>query len=364
MYHKKFMQRALSLARRGHPLPNPHVGAVLVYNGEIIGEGFHNAFGSAHAEIVALASAKKKYSTDIIQGSTLYVTLEPCMHQGKTPPCVSALVDAGIKEVYVGMSDSNPIVAGKGVAQLRSAGVIVHVGFLEKEIHDLNTSYLQFLQSSRSFTILKNAVSLNGKITNRSESRRYISGPESLRAVHKIRGFVDAVVISVNTVLADNPQLTTHGTGKKEPVRAVLDSNLRCPSDARVLLDKHCIIFCGNNYDPEKYQQLKDSVKEIIICPEKNGKLDLLFVLTGLRKRGLNVVLVEGGKQLNTSLFQQNLVDKLILVTAPFVLDETERDVVDKGVVDLEQLPLRYFCVFSTYVGKDMWMEFEHVIIH
>lgn len=360
MYYEKFMQRALSLARQGHPLPNPYVGAVLVYDEEIIGEGFHDAFGSAHAEIIALADAKKKYSVDIIQKSTMYITFEPCDHQGKTPPCVSALIDAGIKEVYVGMLDPHPIVAGKGLAHLRSYGIIVHVGFLEAEIKQRNALYLQFLQSSRSFVILKNAVSLNGKITNTKEYKKYISGKEALYAVHQLRGFVDVVLVGVNTVLADDPLLTTHGVEKKEPMCVVLDYNLRCPADARVLLDKHCIICCGNNYGSENYQKLKDKVKEIIICPEKNGKLDLLFVLTELRKRGINVVLVEGGKQLNTSLFQQNLVDKLILIVAPVVLDETELDVVDKNAVDLEQVALRYHFVHSEHLGKDLWLEFVH----
>ena len=329
MYSEEFMKEALALALQASPFPNPRVGAVLVLDGSIVGRGWHSHFGGKHAEVVAIENCSVDVSL-----CDLYVTLEPCCHSGKQGPCVDAIVSSGIKNVYVGVLDKNELVCGKGVDYLRLHGVHVSVGFLEDGILAMNSSFYSFLSSTKPFVILKNGVSLNNKITGPG---KYLNCKESLDKVHQLRGWVDGILVGVDTVIADDPALTCR-SGGVNPLRIVLDTHLRVPLDANVFSDDGVVVCCGSDVDSEKLALVKSRVKEVVLCPLKDGCVDLDFVLVELRKLSVKVLLVEGGKRLNTSFLSQKLVDKFVLITAPVVLDDNELDIVDKNVVDLDQL--------------------------
>lgn len=351
------MRRAVKLAQQACPLPNPSVGAVFVCDGKILGEGYHAFFGGKHAEIAALDDAL--FRGHSLSGAELYVTLEPCVHLGKTPPCVDRLLSLGLQSVYIGVLDMNPLVSGKGISMLREHGVSVSVGYSEEEIKDILKGYTQFLASSRSFTILKNAVTLKGKITLKQSERKYLSCSEALEKVHFLRSCVDGIIVGVNTVLADDPQLTCRLFSGKNPLRIVLDTQLRSPLNAKVFVDTHCIIFCGKEFDREKHDLLSRKVSEIVICPLKDGHVDLHFVLQWLRSHGIAVVLVEGGKTLNTSLFSEGLVDKWIFDVTPLFGSDVDVSVVDSHVLgDLFTLSKNVELLSSEKVGVDTWLEF------
>ena len=351
------MRRALELARRACPLPNPSVGAVFVRDGKILGEGYHAFFGGKHAEIAALDDALSRGHS--LQGAELYVTLEPCVHFGKTPPCVYRLLSLGLQSVYVGVLDMNLLVSGKGVSMLREHGVSASVGYFEEEITDFLKGYSHFLNSSRSFTILKNAVTLDGKITLKGSQQKYLSCREALEKVHFLRSCVDGIIVGVDTVIADDPQLTCRLSSGRNPLRIVLDTHLRSPLNAKVFADTHGIIFCGEGFDRERHDLLSKQVSEIVVCPLKDGHVDLHFVLQWLRSHGIAVVLVEGGKILNTSLFSEGLVDKWIFDVAPLFGSHVDVSVVDREAFgDLFTLSENVELLSAEKVGVDTWMEF------
>jgi diaminohydroxyphosphoribosylaminopyrimidine deaminase / 5-amino-6-(5-phosphoribosylamino)uracil reductase len=351
MFSEKFMKEAIALALNNAPFPNPRVGAVLVLNGSVVGHGWHSHFGGKHAEVVAIEDALSK-NIDISQ-CDLYVTLEPCCHSGKQGPCCERIVKERIKKVYVGVLDKNELVSGKGVEYLRLHSMNVSVGFLEEEILAMNKLFYSFLSSTKPFVILKNGVSLNGKITS---SGKYLNCPEALEKVHQLRGWVDGILVGVGTVIADNPQLTCRSEGK-DPLRIVLDTHLRVSLDAKVFSDKNVVVCCGTDVNAEKLV-LVGKKAEVIQCPLKDDHVDLEFVLVALRKRGVKVLLVEGGKQLNTSFFSQKLVDKFILITAPVQLDDSELDIIDKKVIDLDQLKNQFNLIVSEDLNEDIWCEY------
>lgn len=227
-----WMKRVLRLAEkgRGRTSPNPMVGAVLVKNGKVVGEGYHAKAGEVHAEIIAIGRAGKK-----AQGATLYVNLEPCAHYGKTPPCAPALVEAGVKKVVVGMEDPNPLVKGRGLEILRKAGLDIEVGILEKECLRLNECFLKYILKKEPFVILKVAATLDGKIATRNGDSKWISGEISRRLVHRFRDEVDGVLVGIGTILKDDPMLTTRLRGGRNPYRIILDSRMRIPEKAKVI---------------------------------------------------------------------------------------------------------------------------------
>ncbi len=318
------MRRALELARRGwgHVAPNPMVGAVLVRDLEVIGEGFHAEFGGAHAEIAALESA-----VGGAKGATLYVVLEPCHHTGKTGPCSRAIVDAGIERVVCAMTEENPTARG-GAEWLAQQGVEVEFGILEAEAQDLNATHLNSQRRQRPFVALKYAMSLDGRLSERpGEPTQITSGP-SIAEAHRLRAGHDAVMIGVGTALADDPQLTVRewDAPRVLPLRVILDSDLRLPLDARLIAgstDAPLLVFAASNGAEERAGELESRGVEIARVPRdpKMG-LDLGAVFALLWERGIRSVLCEGGGQLGSRLLALGLVDRLYAFIAPRLLGE------------------------------------------
>lgn len=315
----EFMEMAYSLAEkaRGRTSPNPCVGAVVVKAGRIVGWGYHREAGQPHAEIVALETAGLRS-----RGATLYLTLEPCVHWGRTPPCVDRLLTAGLKRVVVSSYDPNPQVNKKGVARLRRAGIKVETGLLSHFNLKLNEAYIKYITNRIPFVTLKAALSLDGKMAAASGDSRWISGPESRYFAQNLRAEHDVILVGINTILKDDPELTLRleeAAGKKWH-RAVLDTYLRLPADARLLKKSAggpVIIFTGKESPESRAARLKQKGAEIIRVPAAGGKLDLRAVLKELGRREIASVLVEGGAGVLTSFIQQRLADKVYFFLAP-----------------------------------------------
>lgn len=323
-----FMREALRLAKKGmgRVSPNPMVGAVVVNNGVIVGRGFHEAVGEAHAEVNALKNAG-----DAAIGATLYVNLEPCNHYGRTPPCTEAILKAGIKKVVIGMKDPNPHVTGGGAQRLRREGVEVVEGVLENECRYLNRSFIKHVTTGLPYIIAKAAMTLDGKIACRTGHSRWITGEASRRFAHQLRSEVDAVCVGIGTVVADDPLLTVrlkaHRSGR-HPIRVVIDSKLRIPEDCqlvRTASDVPCWVFHESDVSSKKVKKLEASgVKLFPVSTLDNGRLNLREVLERLGKEQVTSVLVEGGSSLMGSFFASSdgkpLVDEVCFFYAPKIL--------------------------------------------
>lgn len=314
-----YMERALALALKGagKTSPNPLVGAVIVKDGRIIGEGYHEVYGGPHAEVNAVAGA-----TEDVEGSTIYVTLEPCSHYGKTPPCAELLVRMKFKRVVIAMTDPNPLVSGRGIAMLRDAGIEVESGVLEEEARRQNEIFLKYIQTRRPFVIMKTAMTLDGKIATSTGESKWVTGESAREEVHRIRNRVSAIMVGVNTVLRDDPALTTRlPDGGTDPVRIIVDSTLRIPLDAKVLsLDspKKTLVATTKGADKENLALLEAMPGvEIIVAPEKESRVDLQWLMGWLGECGIDSVLVEGGSELNFSMLKEGLVDKVVAFIAP-----------------------------------------------
>jgi diaminohydroxyphosphoribosylaminopyrimidine deaminase/5-amino-6-(5-phosphoribosylamino)uracil reductase len=337
-----YMQHALSLAKLalGHASPNPAVGAVVVKEGVIVGEGYTQPPGSAHAEIVALQQAGGK-----AKGATMYVTLEPCSHYGRTPPCTQAVIAAGIAEVHLSMIDPNPLVCGRGKAELEVAGIRTVLGEYEEEAQEINESYIKFIASGMPFIIAKFAMSLDGKIATKTGDSRWISGEESRRYVHYLRHQVDAIMVGVDTIIADDPQLTARagkegGQSEKQPLRIIVDSKGRTPPTARVLqMPGKTLIAVARGIEPAKAGALTQAGAEVLQLPSREERVDLMELLRVLGKREVTSLLVEGGATLFGSLFEQDLVDKLLVFIAPIIIGggDAKSSVGGKGVEKVAQ---------------------------
>jgi diaminohydroxyphosphoribosylaminopyrimidine deaminase / 5-amino-6-(5-phosphoribosylamino)uracil reductase len=326
-----FMARAMQLARKGLYTtdPNPRVGCVLVKDGRIIGEGWHQRAGQPHAEVEALNNA-----TENPAGATAYVTLEPCSHHGRTPPCCETLVKAGIKRVVAAMQDPNPKVAGQGLAYLQAAGIEVSSGVLEADAQALNRGFIKRMIQNRPFVRSKMAMSLDGRTAMASGESQWITSPEARADVHRLRAESSAILTGINTVLADDPSLTARIEQEVvQPIRVILDSNLRMPVNAKMLAlsGRIIILTCKQTKTvrPElveghkdKLQELQNIGSEVYQLPEKQGRLDLAEVLTFLAGQEINEVLVEAGAVLNGALLAENLVDEWIIYMAPKILGD------------------------------------------
>lgn len=313
-----FMREALRIAKNaeGRTSPNPLVGAVIVREGKIIAEGWHRKAGTPHAEVHALNMAG-----ELAKNSTLYVTLEPCSHFGRTPPCANKIVEAGIKKVVVAMQDPNPKVAGRGIEILKSAGIEVEVGILEDEAQKLNEVFLKWITKKLPFVTLKFACSLDGKIATWAGESQWISSAESRKFTHHLRDIHDAIMVGSGTVLADNPTLTTRLVEGKNPARIIVDSLAKTPLDFNVICDKKArtIFAVTENAPREKISVLKNAGVEIIFAGS-GDKVDLKILLEQLAELEITSVLVEGGGTLNFSLLEKNLVDKIYAFIAPKIL--------------------------------------------
>ncbi|TMA59122.1 MAG: bifunctional diaminohydroxyphosphoribosylaminopyrimidine deaminase/5-amino-6-(5-phosphoribosylamino)uracil reductase RibD [Deltaproteobacteria bacterium] len=317
---KRYLRVACRLARRaaGRTSPNPIVGAVLVRGGRIVGTGFHRFAGGDHAEIVALKHAGPK-----ARGATLYITLEPCNHYGRTPPCTQALIRAGIKEVVCGTRDPNPLVAGQGFRRLRRAGIKVRVGVLENDCRALIESFAKFITRRLPFVTLKLAATLDGKIAAANGDAHWISGEDSRQIVHRMRNAVDAVVVGVGTVKADDPQLTCRIPRGRNPWRIVLDSRLSIPLSARILRQvdpAKTIVATGTRVSAAKTRAIEALGAQVWPLPLKRGKVAWRPLLRKLAASGVVTVMIEGGAGIAASAVKEKIVDKIIFFYAPKIL--------------------------------------------
>ncbi len=314
------MRRALELGARaeGRTRPNPAVGALVVADSGIVGEGFHPAAGQPHAEIFALQSAGAQ-----AVGADLYVTLEPCSHQGRTGPCTEAIIAAGIKRVFVGIQDPNPQVAGAGIHRLRAAGVQVEVGFCEADCRRLIAPFAKHVTTGLPFVILKSAVTLDGQTATASGDSQWISNSQSREEVHRLRDRVDAIMVGVGTVLKDDPKLTTRLPGGHDALRVVVDSNLRTPPGAALLhLDSPSDTLLAHiaTVSGERRQRLAAQGAVLLETAEREGRVDLQDLLAQLGRRGVQSILLEGGAQLNASFLKADLIDRMMVFVAPKVV--------------------------------------------
>lgn len=311
------MRMAIRQAKRGigFTSPNPRVGAVIVKDGKVIARGYHRALGAPHAE----ADALRRITGEQARGATLYVTLEPCCHHGKTPPCTDAVIASGIKRVVYALQDPNPEVNGKGLDLLRRAGVTVVGPVLENEARALNCGYLKYRWIQRPWVTLKWAQSLDGKIADAGGDARWISCPQSLKFAHQLRSRHDAVLVGIGTVLRDDPVLTVRRVRGRNPIRVILDSNLRLALDAKIFTEVAPIWIAARQGAPaDRKQQLVEQGAEIFEIPElAPGLLNLDALLLKLAERGVLYLLVEGGARLLTSFVQFSLFDEIFAITAP-----------------------------------------------
>jgi diaminohydroxyphosphoribosylaminopyrimidine deaminase / 5-amino-6-(5-phosphoribosylamino)uracil reductase len=318
----RYMERALELAEKGigYTNPNPLVGAVIVKEGRIIGEGWHQVYGSHHAEVNAFLNA-----SEAVKGATMYVTLEPCSHYGKTPPCAKAIVEKGIGKVIIGLKDPNPMVAGRGISILEEAGIEVVTGVLEEKGRKLNEIFLKYITTKLPFCIMKTAMTLDGKIATHTNASKWITGELSRKYVHELRHRVSGIMVGIGTVLADDPSLTTRleeGRGS-DPVRIIVDSTAKIPLEAQVLnlqSEAKTIIAVTEKADKDKLKAIEAKGAEIIVTASNKGRVDLSALMKELGERKIDSVLLEGGSELNYAALEEGIVDKVNAFIAPKII--------------------------------------------
>jgi diaminohydroxyphosphoribosylaminopyrimidine deaminase/5-amino-6-(5-phosphoribosylamino)uracil reductase len=333
---ERYMKRALQLARRGmgRVSPNPMVGAVIVRAGRIIAEGWHRKFGADHAEIDALKQVRGS-----VRGATIYVTLEPCCHWGKTPPCVDTLIEQGIKRVVIGTLDPNPLVEGKGAQILRDHGIEVFVGVLEQAARMLNEVYFHYIQTGLPFITVKYAQSLDGRIATLRGNSRWISSERARKFSHRLRAQHDAVMVGRETVLADDPLLTVRLAKGRNPLRICLDSKLRIPLDAQVLQDNgQTLVITTDEHEKDKIEKIRKLGKEVLMIQKgADGRVALRPLMKALAKRGIASILVEGGAEIITALLKEGLAKRMVVITAPLIVGKGIEAIGDLGITDLER---------------------------
>jgi diaminohydroxyphosphoribosylaminopyrimidine deaminase/5-amino-6-(5-phosphoribosylamino)uracil reductase len=317
-----YMQIALELAEkgRGWTSPNPMVGAVVVKDGHIVGRGYHERVGGPHAEVNAIDNAGSD-----AKGATIYVTLEPCNHFGRTPPCTKKIIDAGIRRVVVAMNDPNPGVKGGGNSFLREHQIEVTTGILEKEAGELNEGFATWITTKKPFVIAKCAATLDGRIATRTGDAKWVTGPASRSYVHRIRHGVDGIMVGVQTVISDDPSLTTRLEGEEgsDPTRIILDTNLSMPPTAKMLSQPSNAatwIVCGPDASDDRRRVLENAGARIVPVPVKNGRIDLTALIALLGSEGITSLLIEGGGTVLGSAFAAGIVDKVCFFYAPKIL--------------------------------------------
>lgn len=328
------MRRALRLAARGRgrTSPNPMVGAVIVKRGRVVGEGYHRRAGEPHAEVLGLREAGPAG-----KGSTLYVTLEPCCHQGRTPPCTEAIIEAGAARVVAACVDPNPRVNGKGIRRLRAAGIEVEVGMMEREAQRLNAPYLKHVTTGLPLVALKTAMSLDGKIATAGGESKWITGERARAAAHRLRATHDAVLVGVETVLADDPELTVRMVRGRTPLRVVADSRARTPPRARLLAadERPPVIAVTRRAPDSRVRRLERAGAEVWAVRSRRGKLDLRALMKRLGEQEVQSVLLEGGGRLAAGALAAGLADRVYFFVAPRIIggDEAPTPVEGAGVL-------------------------------
>lgn len=338
-YDEKYMKLAMQLAENaiGRTSPNPLVGAVIVKDNRVVGCGWHRKAGTPHAEVHALNQAG-----ELAQGADVYVTLEPCAHYGKTPPCAKALVEAKVKNVYGGLLDVNPKVAGKGFKILEDAGIHVEYGFLQDELRKQNEVFFKWIEHKKPFVVLKAAMTLDGKIATATGQSKWITNETSRAYGYKLRDIYDGIMVGINTVIEDNPMLTARVDGGKNPIRIVVDSSLKIDINANVVQDKSAktIIATTDKADKDKILKLQaQDVDVIVVDKDENDKVDIEKLLDILGQQNICSILVEGGATLNGSFVAKKLVDKVYFFIAPKIIGgkEAKTPVAGTGILNLQE---------------------------
>jgi diaminohydroxyphosphoribosylaminopyrimidine deaminase/5-amino-6-(5-phosphoribosylamino)uracil reductase len=337
MKDEYYMKMAIRLAQkgRGYVSPNPMVGAIIVKDGRIIGRGYHQHYGGNHAEINALKNASED-----VAGSTLYVTLEPCCHEGKTPPCIDSIAKNKIARVVIGTIDSNPLVSCRSVNYLQSCGIEVETGVLEPECRKLNEVFFHFMETKLPFVTIKYAQTLDGRIATARGDSQWISSAPSLKFTHKLRAQHDAILVGAGTVIKDNPELTVRLVRGRNPLRVVVDSDLNIPLQAKVLQNlsknKTIIATIKQASDPQ-FQKLANLGAEMItVAADKQGNIDLKKLLELLAKRNISSLLIEGGAQIITSVLINDLANRMVIIIAPKILGKGIEAVGDLKIHNLD----------------------------
>ena len=331
-----YMRQALNLARQGQgkTSPNPMVGAVIVKGTHVIARGYHHAFGLPHAEVDALKNAKGS-----VAGATLYVTLEPCRHFGKTPPCTDAIIKSKIARVVIGMLDPDPRMQGESVKLLKKHRIKTTVGVLESDCRVLNEKYIKHRTAGVPFVMLKWAQTLDGRIATAKGSSRWISSPESQKLAHQLRAVNDAILVGVSTVVKDNPELTTRLVKGRNPLRVVLDSALRIPLTAKILQNQvkaKTLVVTTSRANKNKLSALqKMGIEVLVVPPDKHSRVDLTALLKALGERDITSLLVEGGGEVITSFLRLNLADRFVVIIAPKIIGTGTDAVRDLNITDL-----------------------------
>lgn len=351
------MERALELAKRGigKVNPNPLVGAVIVKDHEIIGEGYHERYGEAHAERNAVRNAVKS-----VEGSTIYVTLEPCAHYGKTPPCVDLIIEKKFKKVVIGMLDPNELVAGKSVEKLRKHGIEVVIGVKEEECREMNEIFIKYITSKIPFVVLKSGISLDGKIATYSGESKWITSKESRKDSQSLRNRLHSIMVGVNTVIEDDPELTCRINNEKNLIRIIVDTNLRIPIDSKVIKnkDKNTIIATTLKADENKKRTLRELGIKVIEVSEKDHRVNLKELTKILGQEGIDSILIEGGGTLNFSALEENIVDKVIFYIAPKILggEKSKNSIAGRGFSRLDDAVKLKNINYRT-IGEDLVVE-------
>ncbi len=355
---RQFMRRAITLASRGQGWchPNPMVGCVIVKDNVIIGEGYHRRCGDLHAERNALALVKGS-----AEGATLYVTLEPCCHYGRTAPCTQAIIENRIAKVVVGSRDPNPKVSGKGVRILRDAGIEVVTDFMKEECDRLNPVFFRYITTGLPYVTMKYAMTLDGKTATKTGASRWISGPSSLKEVHRMRHANMGIMVGIGTVLTDDPLLTCRIRGGKNPVRIICDSSLRIPLESNLVrtADKvRTIVACATNYDSSKKQELERRGVEVLVIPGEDGKVDLRQLMKKLGSMEIDSIMLEGGAGLNASALEAGIVNEIRVFVAPKVFGGRAVSPVEGQGVELPSQAWMFSLKGVKRLGEDIMLSY------
>ena len=361
MTDQDYMRRAIALAKRGRgwTSPNPLVGAVIVKDGRIIGEGYHEKYGELHAERNAIASL-----TESAEGATIYVTLEPCCHYGKTPPCTEALIEHKLARVVIGSRDPNPKVSGKGAAMLREAGIVVEEDFLREECDRLNPIFFHYITTGTPYVIAKYAMTADGKIATKTGASKWITGEKSRELVQQMRHNYRGIMVGIGTVLADDPMLNVRFAGGRSPVRIICDSKLRIPEDSAIAKSTHeydTIVACACA-EPEKKKRLEALGIQVLEVPAADGSVDLKALMRVLGEQKIDSILLEGGGTLNDSMLRQGLVQEVKAFVAPKLFGGAGAKTPVEGVgADVPDQAVKLAVDRVTAVGEDLLIEYKVV---
>ena len=355
---RKYMERAIELAKRarGFTSPNPMVGAVIVKAGRVIGEGYHERCGELHAERNALASL-----TESAEGATIYVTLEPCCHYGKTPPCTEAIIEHKLAKVVIGSRDPNPLVSGKGAAILRKAGIEVVEDFMREECDAINPIFFHYITTKRPYVAMKYAMTMDGKIATRTGASKWITGEAARNHVQTLRHAYKGIMVGIGTVLADNPMLNCRMQGGIDPVRIVCDTHLRIPMDCQIVQTADTIetILATSTNEKEKIDQLIKKGVQILQIPEKDGCIDLNLLMQTLGEKGIDSILLEGGGRLNDSFLREKLIQKAYVYLAPKIFGGEDAKTPVEGIgVSLPEQSANFKLQQIQQIEEDILLEY------